>query len=293
MEHEGPHESRESPRILVDPCATSRTQDLRAPIPGRRCRSGGRAIDAYRNADGGFGQALEPDCRTPHSQPEATRWALAVLDAAGCLTEERARGCADWLASVSTPDGGVPFCLTSVDGYPKAPWWTAVPDGRSESDGESGRAPATACARPSLGSPGGGVVLGARARGCNGESISGASVGRLSDHRTGSGARTTGLGRSGRGPCKPVALCRSIRAAQSPKPDTHTPLQFAPSPEHPLRRFFSDATIEGFLDRLIADQQEDGGWPIDWPAPGTTATNEWRAIRTLEALQTLSAYGRL
>ena len=32
---------------------------------------------------------------------------------------------------------------------------------------------------------------------------------------------------------------------------------------------------------------------IDWPAPGTTATNEWRAIRTLDALQTLSAYGRL
>jgi hypothetical protein len=29
-----------------------------------------RAVDAYRNADGGFGQALEPDCRTPHSQPE-------------------------------------------------------------------------------------------------------------------------------------------------------------------------------------------------------------------------------
>ena len=26
-----------------------------------------RAIDAYRNADGDFGQALEPDCRTPHS----------------------------------------------------------------------------------------------------------------------------------------------------------------------------------------------------------------------------------
>ena len=54
-----------------------------------------------------------------------------------------------------------------------------------------------------------------------------------------------------------------------------------------------DAIIEAFLDRLIAAQQEDGGWPIDWPAPGTTAIHEWRAIRTLEALGTLSAYGRL
>jgi hypothetical protein len=82
-------------------------------------------------------------------------------------------------------------------------------------------------------------------------------------------------------------------AARPPTPDTHTPLQFATSPEHPLRRFFSDAIIEGFLDRLIAAQREDGGWPIDWPAPGTTAIHEWRAIRTLEALQTLSAFGRL
>jgi hypothetical protein len=49
-----------------------------------------RAVDAYRNADGGSGQALEPDCRTPHSQPEATRWALAVLDAARRLRGDQA-----------------------------------------------------------------------------------------------------------------------------------------------------------------------------------------------------------
>jgi hypothetical protein len=81
--------------------------------------------------------------------------------------------------------------------------------------------------------------------------------------------------------------------APPPSPDTHTPLNYATDPEHPLRRFFNDATIEGFLARLLADQQEDGGWPIDWPAPGATAANEWRAVRTLEALETLLAYGRL
>jgi hypothetical protein len=82
-------------------------------------------------------------------------------------------------------------------------------------------------------------------------------------------------------------------ATRSTGPDTHTPLQFATSPQHPLRRFLGDAIVEGFLDRLAAGQQEDGGWPIDWPAPGTTAANEWRAIRTLEALRTLAAFGRL
>lgn len=64
-----------------------------------------RAVDAYRNADGGFGQALEPDCRTPHSQPEAMRWALKALDAAERLHPARAARCADWVASVARPMG--------------------------------------------------------------------------------------------------------------------------------------------------------------------------------------------
>jgi len=50
-----------------------------------------RAVDAYRNADGGYGQALEPDCRTPHSQPEAMRWALQVLTDVGPLSARSTR----------------------------------------------------------------------------------------------------------------------------------------------------------------------------------------------------------
>ena len=42
------------------------------------------------------------------------------------LTSERATRSADWLQSVATPAGGVPFCLASVDGFPKAPWWQAT-----------------------------------------------------------------------------------------------------------------------------------------------------------------------
>jgi hypothetical protein len=87
-----------------------------------------RALEAYRNADGGFGQALEPDCRTPHSQPEAMRWALAVLHDAGRLDPAKARRCAEWLTSVTTAEGGVPFCLPSVERYPRAPWWKPVPE---------------------------------------------------------------------------------------------------------------------------------------------------------------------
>jgi hypothetical protein len=40
---------------------------------GGTAESVAEAIGAYQNPGGGSGEALEPDCRTPHSQPEATR----------------------------------------------------------------------------------------------------------------------------------------------------------------------------------------------------------------------------
>jgi hypothetical protein len=250
-----------------------------------------QAVDAYRNADGGFGQALEPDCRTPHSQPEAMRWALAVLDAVGRLNQERAHRCAAWLASVTTADGGVPFCLPSVDVYPKAPWWKPVPEADLN--------------------PTGNIVGLLRAHAADHLWVRRAAAwcwertrGQIPESQYQVHAMAEFLITDpDRERARPIldALGEALAsgrvvpidpAAKAATPDTHTPLQYATSPKHPLRRFFGDAVIEGFLDRLAVQQQEDGGWPIDWPAPGTTATNEWRAIRTLEALQTLSAYGR-
>ncbi len=46
------------------------------------------------------------------------------------------------------------------------------------------------------------------------------------------------------------------------------------------------------LDFLVAEQQDDGGWPVRWrrwaPAPALEA----RPVVTIEALRTLRAYGR-
>src|SRR5213082_1441798 len=50
------------------------------------------AVAAYRNADGGFGHALEPDCRAPGSQPAAVAMALSIMDETGAWDEDLVRG---------------------------------------------------------------------------------------------------------------------------------------------------------------------------------------------------------
>jgi hypothetical protein len=82
------------------------------------------ALRAYRNVDGGFGNALEPDKRCPDSQPVDVQVALQVLDEAGEDDGLAATAC-DFLETITTPEGGVPFALPTVRDYPRAPWWDA------------------------------------------------------------------------------------------------------------------------------------------------------------------------
>src|ERR1700730_17230051 len=64
------------------------------------------AVAAYRNADGGFGHALEPDLRTAASQPAAVEMALRIMDLAGAWDERLVRDAIDWLATLAPAEGG-------------------------------------------------------------------------------------------------------------------------------------------------------------------------------------------
>ena len=81
------------------------------------------AVAAYRNDDGGFGHALEPDCRAPGSQPAAAEMALRVLDEADAWDEDLVRGACDWLMAVAPAEGGAAFVEPTLAGWPHAPWW--------------------------------------------------------------------------------------------------------------------------------------------------------------------------
>ena len=59
------------------------------------------AVAAYRNSDGGFGHALEPDCRAAASQPAAVEMALRMMDLADEWDARLVRDAVDWLAAVA------------------------------------------------------------------------------------------------------------------------------------------------------------------------------------------------
>jgi hypothetical protein len=72
-----------------------------------------------------------------------------------------------------------------------------------------------------------------------------------------------------------------------------TPLDFAPTPESPRRRFFTAEAIDAHLDEIASAQLDDGGWAVPWTPPGPGPKLAWRGLITLGALRVLRAYGRI
>src|SRR5579859_5530269 len=85
------------------------------------------ALRGYRNPDGGFGHALEPDLRCPGSQPAPTLYALEMLREADAGDSELARGAVSWIASIAEPSGGIPMLVPGFEAYPHSPWMVPVP----------------------------------------------------------------------------------------------------------------------------------------------------------------------
>lgn len=86
------------------------------------------ALRSYQNADGGFGNALEPDIRCPQSQTVPTEMALAIMDEVNAFDSQILEGIESYLGEVTLEQGGVPLVLRSVNDYPHAPWWTTETD---------------------------------------------------------------------------------------------------------------------------------------------------------------------
>jgi hypothetical protein len=65
------------------------------------------------------------------------------------------------------------------------------------------------------------------------------------------------------------------------------PLDFAPTPDRPVRALFTPQIIAAELQRLIDQQQHDGGWTVDFASYSPAAALEWRGYMTVRAVSIL------
>jgi hypothetical protein len=239
------------------------------------------AVAAYRNADGGFGNALEPDGRTPHSQPAATEQALRILHQADAWDDFLAEEACDQLQATAPAEGGAIFVDPNVEGWPHAPWW-------QPSEGASlistGQIAGTLYAR--------GVVHPWLARATD---LMWARIDALQDPGAydlyGTLRFLDHVPDRARAEMALERVAPAVREVVTLDPDApgevHGPLGFAPAPDSIARRLFEPADIAAHLDHLAAGQQDDGGWTVNFPAWSPAAGADWRGVATVDALDTL------
>ncbi len=246
------------------------------------------ALRAYQNTDGGFGCGLEPDKRCASSQPVDVEFALKVLDQLDAFDDPMVGRACDYLAAISTLQGGVPFAVAGVEQAPHQPWWVAS-------------IPPTASHNPT------GSILGLLLK----HKVDHPWVAQASAYMR---ALVPGLTSTHFHDVITVvpylqftpdqewaqvhlerirtALAVSDDVARDPKATGYAqfPIDFAPHPDSPLRPIFSDELIRLHLRALAERQQPDGGWPINWQALGPGAEQEWRGFVTLQSLVVLRNY---
>jgi len=259
------------------------------------CFKGGRpeavadALRGYRNADGGFGHALEPDTRCPESLPIYTEVALRTLAEAGAEAPDLVGPACDYLAGIADDEGAVPLAFPVIEGYPRADhWsdWTYAHD-VNPTAGIAGQLHRLGAEHPWLDKateycwrrlelpPPDGV-----------HSLWELLV--FLEH----------VPDRARAETRASALLEHMKTQEMFHLDPNapgyglSPLDLAPHPDSPWRKAFTDGQIEAHLDAMAAAQQPDGGWPITWTAPSAAALLEWRGIVTVNALRVLEAYGR-
>jgi hypothetical protein len=257
------------------------------------------ALAAYGNPDGGYGWSLEPDLRAASSQPVGALHAFEVLEEISPATSPAGKALCDWLDAASLDDGGLPFAVAGAAGPGTAPWW-----GGADPDEASLHITSAVCAAAHRVAEADPAVAGH------------AWLERATEFclRRIPAVRETGLAIAlkyvlefldavrDRDQTAAVELERlsgllpksgTLTVAGGAEGEALKPLDFSPWPGRPLRELIDPAAIEADLDRLEAEQHDDGGWDVDFAHYSDGSTFEWRGYATLRALAVLRANDRL
>jgi hypothetical protein len=215
--------------------------------------------------------------------------ALQILDEVRDFDAEIVHRSCEWLATVTTESGGIPFVLPSVADAPHAPWW--VPTGEASLNPTAGIA--GLLHKHNVRHP----WLSSATTYCwdaLAESVS----------DIGPDDAISALAFLEYVPERDRAEAAFERVADRVLNDlvaldpsatgyVKMPLEFAPHPGRLAARLFDDATIALHLDALASRQQDDGGWPITWEPPSVAGVEEWRGFMTVKWAEVLDNYGRL
>jgi hypothetical protein len=251
------------------------------------------AVDGYRNPDGGYGWGLEPDLRAPESQPAGALHAFEVFEDIAPATTPRAAQLCDWLGSVSLSDGGLPFALPVKDASGCAPFWAQADPKVSTLQSTSfavGGALRVAtydsavAAHPWLDRATQYCLTAIEAIGDRPHAIelwfAIRFLDAVSEIRPEAGGLLDRLRRfipdNGLLPVEGGAADEVIR-----------PLDVAPVPGRPARTLYGPGVVDAELGRLAAEQQDDGGWLVDFASYSPAAALEWRGYRTVAAVSVL------
>ncbi|ASC71834.1 hypothetical protein XM38_027880 [Halomicronema hongdechloris C2206] len=82
-----------------------------------------KALLAYQNPDGGFGNGLEPDLLCPGSSAIGAETALFILDLLDYQEPQIILPLLDWLAANQDETGGMRHPPQGFEQYPHQPWW--------------------------------------------------------------------------------------------------------------------------------------------------------------------------
>jgi hypothetical protein len=261
------------------------------------------ALDAYRNADGGYGWALEPDLRSPESQPVAAMHAFEALaevlaTAASVRAASKcATGLCGWLADCAVESGATPFALPLTDTSGSAPWW-GNPDSTTPSlhmsTAIAGQAHRVARHEASVAQH---PWLRSVTEWCL-ERI--AALTEPTSHEVLFSLRLLDAVADLDARAQP--LIDALGAAIPPdgimpvtggiEGEVFYPLDFAPEPDRPVRRLFTVDAINADLDRLAAEQRADGGWDVNFKSASPAGALEWRGYATTAAVMVLCQNGR-
>jgi len=246
------------------------------------------ALRAYRNPDGGFGHALEPDVRAPESEPASTLHALEVLAGIGALDDPMVADAAAWVAGIADRDGGVPFVLPAAAAYPHAPWMVPSDGGSQLTFAIAGLLCEADSSEPWLN------------RGTDWcwaklerpDELSAYLV-KFSLDFLDSVPNQTRASAAIEGLRSRIGADGSMPVSGGTESERLTPLTLSPRPLGRSRVLFTDEQIDADLDLLERGQQDDGGWTFDWLGWSPGQSVEWRGAVTLRALATLAAHRRL